>query len=611
MKMRKIYSHITGLFPAGTGRIFVRLVAAALAVAVAAAAWAVPAKRGVLTVSQPDGTTLRVRLTGDEWNHAYMTEDSLPLIEADGGFRYAAAGADGKLTASPMRAADIGERSQEALRWIAAADRAAAMRAVASRAAGAKCRRNAASRTGLFNEATFPSKGKQKGLVILVEYQDVKFNIADPHDYFSRMLNETGFADYGANGSARDYFLHSSAGQFDPEFTVLGPVTLANDRSYYGGNKFNGDDRNPHQMAIEACGQLDTEVDFAEYDRDGDGYIDNVFIFYAGRGEASGGGANTVWPHSWFVTQADGTPHLFDGVILDRYACTNEWDGTKPDGVGTFCHEFSHVLGLPDLYATARSTAFTPGDWDILDHGSYNNDSRTPPAFSSFERYALGWIDPLELTGAANVTLKDISTNSACIIATPDEDEFYLLENRAQKGWDAYIPGHGMLIWHIHYDPAVWLQNSANNDATHQHIDLVEADNNQSSTTRGGDSFPGTAGVTSFGDDTTPAMSTWCGARLNLPLTDIAETFDAITFKVAGGEASLSGVRDDASGIGWCLSGSELTLYGAESYTVADTAGRIIAHGDAATGAESHVTLPAPGIYMVLTGVEIFKISVQ
>lgn len=541
--------------------------------AISFAAMAVPAKQGVMTIPQADGTTLKVKIVGDEWNHCYMTEDGHPLSEDGGTFRYVKADADGKLLLSPMKAADAAHRSAEAKAWLSDTDNHAVMRAMenarGSRRTMPDIRRDIPARSpGLFSEAKFPSKGKQKAIVVLVEYQDVKFTHPDPHDYFNRMLNEKGFADYGGTGSARDFFMESSQGQFAPEFDLYGPITLSRNMSFYGGNKSNGDDANPHWMVIEACQQLDGAVDFKEYDRNGDGYIDNVFVFYAGRGENSGGGTNTVWPHSYNVTAAEGTPFVFDGVTLDYYACSNEWEGNRPDGVGTFCHEFGHVLGLPDLYATSYTGAFTPGEWSVMDHGSYNNDGCTPPLYSAFERYALGWISPRQLTGPANITLRDISTNNACIIKTTDEDEFYLFENRQQQGWDTYIPGHGMLAWHIHYDRTVWMRNTCNNSPSHQYIDIVEADNTLSTSTRDGDSFPGTANVREFGDDTRPAMSTWCGFKPGLPLTEITEKGGVITFKVAGGVEPLPDVvMHEASAItpvGFTASWEPVA--GAESY---------------------------------------------
>ncbi|MDE6287015.1 MAG: hypothetical protein K2L99_08490, partial [Muribaculaceae bacterium] len=216
------------------------------------------------------------------------------------------------------------------------------------------------------------------------------------------------------------------------------------------------------------------------------------------------------------------------------------YESGRPDGVGTFVHEFSHVLGLPDLYATSYTSAFTPGAWSALDYGPYNNDGCTPPLYSAFERYALNWIEPTVIDGPLNATLNPIGTNQAGIIRTASDNEYFLLENRQQRSWDTYIPGHGMLIWHVDYNESTWTANTVNNSSYHQYVDIEEADGTQSDYTRDGDAFPGTKGVTSFTDDTTPSMKTWSGQRLDLPITDIAESHDGIiTFKVCGGREPL------------------------------------------------------------------------
>lgn len=496
--------------------------------------FAVPAKPGLLTVRQADGTEIKVRLIGDEHAHYYLSEDGYLLINDNDTYYYGNADANGRIVRSDMVARPEELRTAEARRFLKGVDMDKVMKAVERHDASKPSRMPRRKNVGLFDTG-FPSMGEQKGLVVLVEYKDVKFTLSDPYDYFSRMLNETGFNDYDGTGCAAEYFRECSMNQFRPQFDVYGPVTLSQNMSYYGGNDSWGNDKNPQKMAIEACQKLDSTVDFSEYDRDGDGYIDNVFIFYAGRGEASGGSANTVWPHAWNVTSAEYTSYIFDGVQLDRYACSNEWTGSRPDGVGTFIHEFSHVMGLPDLYATSYTNAFTPGAWSVLDYGPYNNSGCTPPLYSIYERYSLGWIEPTVLNGPNRITLQAIKNNTGCIIPTNNENEFFLLENRQQKGWDAYIPGHGMLVWHVDYNQSVWNQNVVNNTATHQYVDIEEADGTQSEYTREGDAFPGTSGVTSFTDDTKPSMKTWAGKRLNLPITDIAENNGIITFNVAGG----------------------------------------------------------------------------
>lgn len=497
-------------------------------------AFAVPAKPGLLTVKQADGTEINVRLVGDEHAHYYLSEDGYLLINDNDMFYYGHTDATGKVVSSDIVARPAALRTPEVRLFLESVDMEKVFEGMKLRDAAKPSRAPRRSHVGLF-ETGFPSTGEQKGLVVLVEYTDVKFNLSDPYDYFNRMLNEPGFSDYGGTGCAAEYFRECSKNRFRPQFDVYGPITLSHNMSYYGGNDYSGDDQNPQKMAIEACQQLDGTVDFSEYDRDGDGYIDNVFVFYAGRGEASGGSANTVWPHAWNVTAAEYTPYIFDGVQLDRYACSNEWEGSRPDGVGTFIHEFSHVMGLPDLYATSYTNAFTPGGWSVLDYGPYNNGGCTPPLYSIYERYSLGWIDPTVLDGPATISLNSIGSNRGCIIPTGDENEFFLIENRQQTGWDAYIPGHGMLVWHIDYDPTVWNRNVVNNTASHQYVDLEEADGTQSEYSRAGDAFPGTAGITSFTDDTRPSMKTWSGRRLNLPITEIKEQNGTITFKVAGG----------------------------------------------------------------------------
>lgn len=506
---------------------------AAALLCVAAVAQAVPAKRGFITFTQPDGTTVKACQTGDERFHCYLTEDGYPLLVDGGAMVYARFTADRRIEPTAIAAHDTQART-EAERTFLSGFSAAEMPQRLKKAAGQAPRR-APQGPGLFPGTSFPSQGEQKALVVLVEYQDIKFKLDDPLDYFSRMLNEAGFSTNGGTGSARDFFESNSSGQFRPQFDVFGPLTLDKKMSYYGGNDSYGEDRHPEQMVIEACRQLDDSIDFAEYDRDGDGVIDNVFVFYAGRGEASYPDPNTVWPHSADIDDMQDEPTYFDGLRLNRYACSNEREASGPDGVGTFIHEFSHVMGLPDLYATDYSTGFTPGAWSPLDYGPYNNGGRTPPNYSAFERYALGWIEPKEFDRADSIALPTIQHNEAYMVRTDNDNEYYLIENRQQTDWDTYLPGHGMLVWHIDFDRTVWTYNQVNNDAYHQRVDLIEADGRQTEYTRAGDPFPGTANVRQLTDDTQPSMRSWSGAALNTPLTEIAETDSLITFNVFGG----------------------------------------------------------------------------
>lgn len=512
---------------------------------------AVPAQRGAFTRVQPDGSRISLMLHGDEHGH-YMTDMSGNIVveSSDGYLRYARPDASGLAVASDFIVSET--PSASCREFLAGVDRTGMINTVMSHRAtriAAAPSKVAADRLGLMNTSNFPLKGSPRTLVILVEYTNVGFRIHDPADFFNRLLNDETFTDKGATGSAHEWFLENSCGQFAPQFDVVGPIQLPHTMAYYGGNNQYGNDANPTAMVIDACKQLDYLIDFSQYDLDDDGMIDNVYIFYAGLSEAQGGGSDCVWPHQWSVYTDTNQKIILDGVILDHYAVSNEWqplddvDAGGPAGMGTFCHEFGHVLGLPDLYATNYTGAITLGNWDVMDHGSYNNNGYTPPLYSAYERYVLGWMTPRELKGDASVTLRDITTNSACIVKTTKDTEFFLLENRQAEGWNSYVPGHGMLLWHIDYVPVMFNKNAVNNNKTHQYVDLVEADGSWNDPDRrDAHCFPGTAGVTSITDDGVASMKMWDGTSLNMPITEIAENNGVITFKVGNGAADLPAV---------------------------------------------------------------------
>ena len=567
------------------------------------AASAIPAKPGLIPFTQADGTVVEIRLIGDERSHYALSEDGYLISPVDNTYYYATISDNGTVTASRFEVSPAASRPAEATAFLGTIDLAAQTSRMKARdLAASRARRiesaaasalptRAAAKTpgvdetypagpGLFPGNNFPAYGEQKGLVVLVEYSDEKFRLTDPLDYFSRMLNEPGFSDLGATGSAVDFFRESSSDLFRPQFDIYGPITLPKTMSYYGGNTLQGSDIHAHEMAIDACQLLDATVDFSQYDRNGDGFIDNIFIIYAGLGEASSGVANTVWPHAAELTEFTETVYKFDGVQLSRYACSNEWMTGRPDGVGTFVHEFSHVMGLPDLYATAYNGSFTPGAWSALDVGPYNNNGMTPPLFSAFERYALGWIVPTELTPGMDVELPSIGSNVCGIVKSDLPGEYYLFENRQKTSWDTYIPGHGMLVWHIDYDAERWSSNIANNTPTHQYVDIVEADGTQSDLSRQSDAFPGTENFTSFTASTTPAFAWWSGETVDLPLTGISESTDGIiTFKVSGGrtEARPAPVAKAATNVG-------PTSFTANWEAVADAEGYLLTVSDASTG---------------------------
>lgn len=533
-----------------------RILFSILASCMCAAAIAIPAKPGFVAYTQPDGTIINIRIVGDEHGHMVYSEKGELLVESDGRMEYAKFDSNGFLIASGIM---VGAKSNafsniDALQpkqmvdgWIEKLvankerrldkyNEVVKSRSLSTRAEEDDNSSDEEERLVPMNfgrcETTFPVIGEQKGLVILVEYDDVSFEYGN-FDYFNRMLNEEGFSDHGSFGSARDWFIENSGGRFMPDFDVYGPVVLPNPRQYYGGNDASGNDLHPEEMAIHACQILDDEVDFSQYDRDGDGIIDNVFIFYAGKGEHDSGVKNAVWPHSWDIAAATTEEFIFDDVKLNHYACTCEYPSgyKRPDGIGTFVHEFSHVMGLPDLYVTTYTSGFTPDAWSVMDKGPYNNQGLTPPNYSSFEKCALGWLDYQPFKEGLMELLDLSTTNTAYALPTEKSYEFYFFENRQQLGNDAFIPGHGMLVWHVDYNKGAWTMNTVNNVSNHQRVDIVEADNVKSETTRNGDSFPGSAGITSFTFETKPQLASWAKRRLAYDIEDIAETEDGlITF---------------------------------------------------------------------------------
>ncbi|MBD5356362.1 MAG: M6 family metalloprotease domain-containing protein [Bacteroides sp.] len=512
-----------------------RLLALSALMGVASGAHAVTAKPGIITAMQPDGTTVNLRLEGNEYyNRAYTTDGYLLTVDDEGYYVFATIDAKGEPCASAFRADTPDTRSATTRSFLASFSQAQVVDAFNEKDSALRNpvirRAPAKAGPGRF-DATYPVSGEQRALVILVEFADNEFTSTDdPHSYFDRMLNEPDFSDNNATGSARDYFIVNSNGVFRPQFDVYGPVKLEKDMEYYGAHAAGANDRRPEKMITDACQLLDDEIDFSIYDCDANGVIDNVYVFYAGFGEASGGGNNTVWPHSAFLTDISKKKYYFDELLLDRYACSNELEVSgETVGIGTFVHEFSHVLGLPDIYSTGYTGAFTPGSWSCIDNGNYNNNGHTPPYYSSFERYALGWLEPTVIEEAGIYTLDRLyQTNEAFIVPTAREEEFFLFENRQQEGLDQFIPGHGMVVWHIDFNEEAWLKNTVNNDPSHQYVDLVEADNILNDRTRSGDSFPGSEGITEFTFETTPAFVSWDNVSPEFGLYDITETEDGI-----------------------------------------------------------------------------------
>ena len=444
-----------------------RLYITLLITAITLTAAAIPAKRGQWKdVRLADGTTVRVEMRGDEHLHYWQSADGRVFQEDSLTGFY-----------QPRNIAELLKKSQ--------ARRSQVRRLQQTR------RQQAAKRQASF-------QGVKKGLIILAEFQDLTFQAGHDKALYNRIANERGFTnEMGFKGSVKDYFIDQSEGQFELDFDVVGPVTVSQDYAYYGKNDSHGDDVNPGQMIYEAVSLAKDSVDFRPYDWDGDGEVDQVFVVYAGVGEAQNQSQkNSIWPHMWDLQSAYGKTLTFNGVTVNTYACSSELSyGTSIDGIGTFCHEFSHCMGFPDLYDTGDEGNFGMGSWSLMDYGSYNGDAFVPCGYTSYERMVCGWKTPIELTEDTNVTdMKAINEggNTYIIYNGGNHNEYYLLENRQQKGWDSELPGHGLLVMHVDYDASVWYNNEVNNDGKRQRCTIFHADNNDIDSWYGmrGDPYP-------------------------------------------------------------------------------------------------------------------------
>ena len=310
-------------------------------------------------------------------------------------------------------------------------------------------------------------RGQKKGLVILAEFPDKQFKEGHNRQKYNDILNTSGYTtSEGFRGSVSDYFHAQSNGLFELTFDVVGPFTTEHDYAYYGENDKAGNDRRPENMIMEMCRAADSLVNYADYDWDGDGEVDEVFVVYAGKGEADGGGAKTIWPHMWTLDDA-GKHQTLDGLKINVYACANELKASGTiNGIGTFCHEFSHCLGFADLYDISYSGFFGMSDFDIMDAGTYGGNGFCPVGYSAFEKMSCGWQDPIVLGDEDIVvdSLKPMNLHGDFYIIYNDAwpDEYYLIENRQKAGWDEDLPDSGLMISHIDYDEEVWFNNIPN-----------------------------------------------------------------------------------------------------------------------------------------------------
>lgn len=418
---------------------------------------AVPVKPGVWkTLTLSDGTEIRAQLKGDEFGHYWLGEDGHAYNMISDTDTYQRVDAQAIMTRSKARRSQANDQRMQRL----------------------------PRRVGSVGNYT----GEKRCLILLVNFNDKAFQTSHNNALYTRIANEEGYSEGQFVGSMADYFKAQSGGQFLLDFDVVGPLTVSKNASYYGSNNSQGDDKHPGEMVCEAVAMAkDLVEDWYQYDWDEDGYVDQIYVIYAGCGEADGGASTTIWPHQYELSSAafygDGTGPVTvaEGLVVDNYACGSElMSDNSIEGIGTMCHEFSHCLGYPDFYDIDYSGGQGMGPWDLMDGGSYNGNSFVPSGYTSYERWQAGWLEPIELKDE-NVTVENmqsLQSGGECYIIYNKgyADEFYLLENRQLDGWDSALPAKGLLILHCDYDAGVWASNSPNDDPNHQRMTVVPAD---------------------------------------------------------------------------------------------------------------------------------------
>lgn len=433
---------------------------------------AYPVKKMIMTV---DGSLVQATLRGDEFIHYYETEQG----EC---FQPLASGLYARITDGEMTLL----REQARVRQQQANQRRIPAR----------------------NRNRAVTLGKKKGLVILVYYTDQTFSVDDPQATFNDFFNQKGYDKHGMSGSVADYFRAQSYGQFELEFDVVGPYKLSQNMAYYGQPKDGQHDSRVRDMISEAVIKANNDVNYQDYDWDNDGTVDQVFVIYAGYGENYGADPNTIWPHESRIS----LDMKFDGKNIRTYACSCELkgtSGTRLDGIGTPCHEFSHCLGIMDHYDT-QGNNFGMGNWDIMCSGSYNNGACTPAAYTSYERWVSGWLEPVEVNSLTEVKGMKALVDAPEVYVLYNEgnrNEYYLLENRQQKGFDSELSGHGLLVVHVDYDEGSWGGNVIN-AGDRQRMTIVAADGEYGSyysSSLAGDPFPGIGRVSALTDYSSPA----------------------------------------------------------------------------------------------------------
>ena len=565
-------------------------------------AGAVKMKPGINIIKQADGTTITVRAYGDEDLSYFLASDGTLLYQEGTNFYIAGVKADGTLYSTGVLAHEPSMRTIKEISAIKAQNAKAFYNSMETQAKANKVRREPMTP----DNSLLPSLGKHKIPVILVEFSDVEFSVENPKATFDKYLNgkelfnkETD-PEMGQNyASVAKYFKDMSFGKFEPEFEVYGPVNLGKPLATYGAGY--SSQENMGLLLTDACTAVDDEVDFTQYDSNDDGNIDLIYIIYAGFSQSiAGNSTDCIHPKSGYLSLAKS----FDGMDVKRYGVNNELNGTPADqangpiinGIGLFCHEFSHCMGLPDLYPKSGSIAEACINqnmdyWSLMDAGEYTANGYRPTAYTAWERERLGWMEIGTLTGPSNVELKSLDEGGAAFRIYNDKDEtgheYYIVENVQNNGWNKNLFGNGLMVTHVDYLSSQFSLGGCkvNNTEGHPRMHVMAADGmfvpeyflgstiedsyitflkehnadlvakyggqvfsiEDYKAEAAGDLFPCTSNATSLTDDSQPMKAwTYNGETMGKPITDITNDTEKgiVSFKFMGGGEPVDGINE-------------------------------------------------------------------
>ena len=555
-----------------------------------------------ITVSQPDGTQLTIRINGDADFNWVSTLDNVVLKQVGNGYYIANIDTNGMLSSSGTLAHDADKRSSAEQSLCKKQDVKAFL------TVNTRPERLAATRGfgGKSSTSFFPHTGSPRAIVLLVQFANRPFKV-QPRKAFNQYLNsmddkhqDFGNAEDRNTGSVKKYFSDMSGGKFKPQFDLYGPITMPKNAAYYGEGSSSME--RYRELVSDACTMMDDSLDFSKYDADKDGNVDLVYIIYAGYGESVTSIDSTLWPKA-FVCRTDIKK---DGKYVRLAGISNELNG-HPDGnyksksgllingVGLFCHEFSHCMGLPDFYPTVSPQWTTANgkqdfdaydnqgmeEWDVMDNGIYLYNGYSPTAYTAWEREKMGWLTIETLTKEGKVELKSIDEGGKAYRIKNDKNtsgnEYYIVENIQAKGWNKKLPASGMMVSHVEYEPRAFSvfhggDNSVNNIKKHPRMTIVPADgylpssyrkvpNNSNLTAPymkkqqydeqlAGDLYPGKSNVNRLTDTQNMVnYAPWTGGMLNKPIYNIALKNGIVTFDFLKDQTS-TGIEQPESATG-------------------------------------------------------------